>query len=51
MVPDWVGFVEASLEKNWKIESTKIKLETAILDIYGTEYLKEWRLRWRKLFW
>lgn len=50
ITPDWVGFIRASFDKDWKIESTKIKLETAILDVYGKEYLIEWQRRWRKLF-
>ena len=50
VVPDWVGFFLASKEKNWNPESTKIKLETAILDVYGKDYLDEWNRRWRKVF-
>jgi hypothetical protein len=50
VVPDWVGFFESSVEKGWNPKSTKLKLETAILDVYGPEYLNEWKLKWRKIF-
>lgn len=49
-VPDWESFIKDSLKKRWQIKSTKIKIETAILYVYGPEYLKEWRRRWDKMF-
>jgi len=50
LVPDWESFHRHSIKKQWNENSTAIKIETAILDVYGKEYLEEWRKRWRKVF-
>lgn len=44
-VPGWTVFIESSLDKGWNLRSTIVKLETAILDVYGKDYLNEWRKR------
>ena len=45
LVPDWISFWEHSIEKNWKSSSTRLRLEAAITEVYGVEYLEEWRIR------
>jgi len=37
-VIDWIEFVNTSLEHNWKLKGTIIKIEQALIDIYGREY-------------
>jgi hypothetical protein len=44
-VPDWISFWEHAIEKGWKPSGTQIRLETAILEVYGTEYLEQWKVR------
>jgi len=38
MVMDWVAFFEDAMVAQWPVDRTVIKIETALLDIYGTEY-------------
>jgi len=45
LVPDWLGFIESAKTSGWNPKGTRSKLETAILDVYGSEYLVEWKKR------
>lgn len=45
LVPDWIGFWEQALEHGWKPKSTYLRLETAISETYGAEYLQQWKPR------
>ena len=37
-VVDWVDFIQTSLKHNWKIKGTFIKIENALIDVFGREY-------------
>ena len=45
LVPDWVGFWERSRRVGWRPSGTRLRLETAIKDVYGEEYLERWKER------
>lgn len=45
LVPDWISFWEKALIKGWKPSGTRIRLETAIQEVYGPEYLEQWQAR------
>jgi len=44
-VPSWTHFLESAKKSGWNPKGTRLKLETAILDVYGSEYLVEWKKR------
>lgn len=44
-VPDWVGFYDKAVKSGWNAKSALIKLESAVLEVYGTEYLESWQKR------
>ena len=45
LVPDWLGFIESAKKAGWNPKGTRAKLQTAVLDMYGSEYLQEWQKR------
>lgn len=49
MVPCWVSFWMQAMIAEWGRESTLLKLEVAIQDVYGTPYFQEWDVKNRAL--
>ena len=45
LVPDWIGFWEHALDKGWIPKGTRLRIEAAILEVYGQEYLEQWQRR------
>lgn len=43
MMPDWIAFYHAAMNAGWKERTVYAKLEEAICDIYGKEFLDGWR--------
>lgn len=44
-VPDWCGFYDKAVAAGWNAKSALIKLESAVLEVYGPEYLASWQIR------
>jgi hypothetical protein len=40
-VIDWIDFVNTSIEHNWKIKGTLIKIENSLIDVYGRNEYSE----------
>ena len=45
MIPNWLGFWEDAKKSKWNMNSTRAKLEMAIVDVFGVEYLTAWCIR------
>lgn len=41
-VPNWVDFLDSSVEAGSKWERAVLKLSTAVKDCYGPKYFEEW---------
>lgn len=35
---DWLDFIVQSVKHKWKLKGTLIKIENAMIDVYGREY-------------
>jgi len=35
---DWFGFLITSVDHNWKVSSTILKIVTSVTDVYGREH-------------
>jgi len=49
-VIDWVKFVETSIDHNWKIKGTLLKLEQSFLDYYDKDFSEVIMERLRELY-
>jgi hypothetical protein len=39
---DWIEFIQISIDNNWKLKGTLIKVENSLYDVYGkNEYTKK----------
>jgi len=37
-VIDWIDFVNTTINHNWKLKGTLVKIENGLTEIYGKEY-------------
>ena len=49
LIPDWIDFLQNTIERNWKIESTLERISHSCFEVYGPEHrdsvmeiLKKW---------
>jgi hypothetical protein len=45
LTPDWISFWAKAMDKGWKPTSTMLRLETSIQEVYGPDYLEQWKIR------
>ena len=41
LVPDWTSFIEDAIQCGWNLKSLRVKIETAVGDVYGTDHREE----------
>ncbi len=37
-VVDWLEFILVSVQNNWKLKGTLLKIENSLIDVYGRDY-------------
>lgn len=45
IIPDWIAFYKQAVKEGWHPDRVIIKLESAITDIFGSEWRDEWKIR------
>jgi len=38
MIPDWIDFYQEASASGWKDKTIRLRIHTAVVDIYGEEY-------------
>lgn len=41
MVVDWIQFYEDSVKHGWSYKTTRLRIDSSVGDIYGSEYREE----------
>ena len=38
LIPDWIGFLQSTIDSNWNINSTLEKISVSCFEVYGPEH-------------
>ena len=38
LIPDWIGFLQDTVDRNWKVDSTLEKISQSCFEVYGPEH-------------